>query len=193
MSLSIQPPYPVVNDTDGQPLENGYIWIGAANLPPITNPISIYWDAALTQPAAQPVRTQGGYPSNAGNPGRLYAAQNYSILVQNSRGVTLYSAPQQTEKYWQIIATKSSSQPAADYNATMTATVPFTLATADGLCRYLGSGMSWDCAADSFDAAQKKITRQNITQFSDWAAAQAATAGSVFICLSSNDQFPRKL
>ena len=103
------------------------------------------------------------------------------------------SAPQQTEKYWQIIATKSSSQPAADYNATMTATVPFTLATADGLCRYLGSGMSWDCAADSFDAAQKKITRQNITQFSDWAAAQAATAGSVFICLSSNDQFPRKL
>jgi len=99
MSLSIQPPYPVVNDTDGQPLENGYIWIGAANLPPITNPISIYWDAALTQPAAQPVRTQGGYPSNAGNPGRLYAAQNYSILVQNSRGVTLYSAPQQTELY----------------------------------------------------------------------------------------------
>jgi len=99
MSLSIQPPYPVVNDTDGQPLENGYIWIGAANLPPITNPISIYWDAALTQPAAQPVRTQGGYPSNAGNPGRLYAAQNYSILVQNSRGVTLYSAPQQTELF----------------------------------------------------------------------------------------------
>jgi hypothetical protein len=99
MSLSIQPPYPVVNDTDGQPLENGYIWIGAANLNPQTNPISIYWDAALTQPAAQPVRTQGGYPSNAGTPGRLYTAQNYSILVQNSRGVTLYSAPQQTELY----------------------------------------------------------------------------------------------
>jgi hypothetical protein len=99
MSLSIQPPYPVVNDTDGQPLENGYIWIGTANLNPQTNPISIYWDAALTQPAAQPVRTLGGYPANAGNPGRLYAATNYSILVQNSRGVTLYSAPQQTELY----------------------------------------------------------------------------------------------
>jgi hypothetical protein len=98
-ALSIQPPYPVVNDTDGQPLENGYIWIGTANLNPQTNPISIYWDAALTQPAAQPVRTLGGYPANAGNPGRLYAATNYSILVQNSRGVTLYSAPQQTELY----------------------------------------------------------------------------------------------
>jgi hypothetical protein len=98
-ALSIQPPYPVVTDTDGQPLENGYIWIGTANLNPQTNPISIYWDAALTQPAAQPVRTLGGYPANAGNPGRLYAATNYSILVQNSRGVTLYSAPQQTELY----------------------------------------------------------------------------------------------
>jgi len=92
-ALSIQPPFPTITDTDGQPLENGYIWIGTANLPSQTNPISVYWDAALTQPAAQPIRTQGGYPVNSGTPARLYVNSDYSILVQNSRGTTVYSAP----------------------------------------------------------------------------------------------------
>jgi hypothetical protein len=67
-ALSIQPPFPLISDIDGQPLEDGYIWIGVANLPPIGNPIAVYWDAALTIPAALPVRTRGGYPVNAGTP-----------------------------------------------------------------------------------------------------------------------------
>jgi hypothetical protein len=98
-ALSIQPPFPIITDTDGQPLEDGYIWIGTANLNPITNPIAVYWDAALTQPAGLPIRTQGGYPMNAGTPARLYVGSDYSILVQNSRGTTVYSAPQATERY----------------------------------------------------------------------------------------------
>ena len=102
-ALSIQPPFPTITDTDGQPLENGYIWIGTANLPAQTNPISVYWDAALTQPAAQPIRTQGGYPVNSGTPARLYVNSDYSILVQNSRGTTVYSAPQATERYGAFI------------------------------------------------------------------------------------------
>ncbi len=63
-ALSIQPTFPIFTETDGQPLEDGYIWIGTANLDPQTNPINVYWDAALTQLAAQPVRTEGGYPVN---------------------------------------------------------------------------------------------------------------------------------
>jgi hypothetical protein len=92
-TLSIQPPFPLITDIDGQPLEDGYIWIGVANLPPIGNPIAVYWDAALTIPAALPVRTRGGYPVNAGTPARLYVGSDYSILVQNKNGSTLYSAP----------------------------------------------------------------------------------------------------
>jgi hypothetical protein len=30
-ALSIQVPFPVFQDRDGQPLENGYIWIGQPN------------------------------------------------------------------------------------------------------------------------------------------------------------------
>lgn len=108
-TLSIQPPYPLITDIDGQPLEDGYIWIGVANLPPIGNPIAVYWDAALTQPAALPVRTRGGYPVNAGTPARLYVGSDYSILVQNKNGSTIYSAPAATERYSDPVITGVSS------------------------------------------------------------------------------------
>jgi hypothetical protein len=103
-TLSIQPPYPIITGADGQPLEDGYIWIGAANLNPQTNPVAVYWDAALSQPAGQPVRTRGGYPVNAGTPARLYVGSDYSILVQNKNGSTVYSAPSATERYGNIIS-----------------------------------------------------------------------------------------
>jgi hypothetical protein len=98
-ALSIQPTFPIFTETDGLPLENGYIWIGAANLDPQGNPINVYWDAALTIPAAQPIRTLNGYPSRNGTPGRLYVNSDYSIRVQNSKGSMVYSAPTATERY----------------------------------------------------------------------------------------------
>ena len=103
-TLSIQPPYPIITGADGQPLEDGYVWIGTANLNPQTNPIAVYWDAALSQPAGQPVRTRGGYPVNAGTSARLYVGSDYSILVQNKNGSTVYSAPSATERYGNIIS-----------------------------------------------------------------------------------------
>jgi hypothetical protein len=97
-ALSIQPTFPIFTETNGLPLENGYIWIGAANLDPQGNPISVYWDAALTIAAAQPIRTLNGYPSRSGTPARLYVNSDYSIRVQDSKGSLVYSAPQATER-----------------------------------------------------------------------------------------------
>jgi hypothetical protein len=91
-ALSISPPYPAFAGTDGLPLENGYIWIGTVNLNPQVNPIAVYWDAALTIPAVQPIRTLNGYPGYQGTPSRFYAASDYSILVQNSKGSLVYSS-----------------------------------------------------------------------------------------------------
>lgn len=91
-ALSIQPPYSAFADVDGQPLENGYIWIGVANLPPQTNPVNVYWDAALTLPAAQPIRTLNGYPANNGTPARFYVASDYSIQVLDSKGSVVYTS-----------------------------------------------------------------------------------------------------
>jgi hypothetical protein len=91
-AISIQPPYPAFAGADGQPLENGYIWIGTVNLNPQVNPISVYWDAALTIPAAQPIRTLNGYPSYQGTPSRFYASSDYSIQVLDSKGSVVYTS-----------------------------------------------------------------------------------------------------
>lgn len=102
-ALSIQPAYPIFTDIDGQPLEDGYVWIGTANLDPQTNPINVYWDAALTLPAAQPIRTLAGYPANSGTPARLYVNSDYSIRVMNKNGSLVYSAPAATERFGNLI------------------------------------------------------------------------------------------
>ena len=91
-ALSIQPPYPAFAGTDGLPLENGYIWVGTVNLNPQVNPITVYWDAALTIPAAQPIRTLNGYPVYQGTPSRFYAGSDYSIQVLDSKGTLVYTS-----------------------------------------------------------------------------------------------------
>jgi hypothetical protein len=96
-AVSVNPPFPIFTDTDGQPLENGYIWIGTVNLDPQGNPITVYWDSALTQVAGQPIRTSGGYPVRNGSPARIYTGSDYSIRVQNKNGSTVYSASAATE------------------------------------------------------------------------------------------------
>lgn len=109
-ALSIQPTYPIFTDIDGQPLEDGYVWIGTANLDPQTNPINVYWDAALTLPAAQPIRTQGGYPVNSGTPARLYVNSDYSIRVMNRNGSVVYSASAATERYSDVVVSGMNAE-----------------------------------------------------------------------------------
>jgi hypothetical protein len=109
-ALSVSSPYPIFTDIDGQPLEAGYVWIGTANLDPQTNPINVYWDAALTIPAPQPIRTLGGYPARNGTPARLYVNSNYSILVMNKNGSTVYSAPAATERYSEVVVQTNAEQ-----------------------------------------------------------------------------------
>jgi hypothetical protein len=107
-ALSIQPAYPIFTETNGLPLENGYIWIGEANLDPQGNSINVYWDAALTIPAAQPIRTLNGYPSRSGTPGRLYVNSDYSIRVHNRKGSLVYSAPAATERYSDVVVSMNA-------------------------------------------------------------------------------------
>ena len=96
-ALSIMQPYPVFTDADGQPLENGYVWVGQANLDPQVNPINLYWDNALTIPAAQPIRTIKGYLSNSGTPAQIFAAESsYSMRIQNKNGQIVASTANAT-------------------------------------------------------------------------------------------------
>ena len=93
-ALSIQVPFPVFQDRDGQPLDNGYVWIGEPNLNPQTNPVVAYYDSALTIVAPQPLRTINGYVSRSGAPAQIYIdGVNFSIQVQDKKGTMVYNFP----------------------------------------------------------------------------------------------------
>lgn len=102
----IKAPYNVFFGEDGYPLEGGYIFIGLDGLNPLSNPQQAYWDPALTIPAAN-VRTSGGRPSNNGVIGRLYVPGDYSILVQDKNGRTVYSQLSVTFEYSDLLVTES--------------------------------------------------------------------------------------
>ena len=91
-TIEVNPPYPAFAGTDGQPLENGYIWIGVVNLNPQTNPIAVYFDDAQTILAAQPIRTLNGYPVYNGSPARFFTAEDYSIQVLDAKGSLVYTS-----------------------------------------------------------------------------------------------------
>ena len=91
--LAVTAPYQQFWDSDGSPLDSGYIYFGEAGENPETDPVTVYWDEDGTQPAAQPIRTLNGYPMRNGSPGAIFSSSDYSVTVKNSRGVLIvYSA-----------------------------------------------------------------------------------------------------
>lgn len=88
----LAPPYPIFTDKSGSPLDNGYLYFGTANLNPETNPITVYYDSAFTQPAAQPLRTSNGYVMRNGSPAIIYANSQFSVTVRDkNRAMVIYS------------------------------------------------------------------------------------------------------
>lgn len=83
--LPVEQPFKTYTGLDGKPLDNGYVYFGMPNLNPITNPVTVYWDAAGTIPAAQPLRTVNGYIMRAGTPANVFFDGAYSELVQDSK------------------------------------------------------------------------------------------------------------
>lgn len=85
--ITIQTPYVQFTELDGSPLDDGAVYIGTAGLNPQTNPITVYWDAAGTQPAAQPLTTRSGVIARNGAPARVYInAASYSLMVRDKQG-----------------------------------------------------------------------------------------------------------
>lgn len=92
--IQVNNPYPQFFDADGDPLDNGKVYFGVADLDPRTNPKAVYSDYAGTTPVAQPVRTQNGYLVNgAGTPISVYVDGDHSIATYTSADVLLWSAP----------------------------------------------------------------------------------------------------
>lgn len=91
--LAVDSPFRQFFDLTGAPLQNGYLYFGTSGQNPETNPVTVYWDAAGTQPAAQPVRTVNGYPVRSGSQAVIYASGDLSVTVRDAKGRIVVSAP----------------------------------------------------------------------------------------------------
>lgn len=93
MATTIRAPYPMFFEEDGRPVEGGHVYIGISGLNPISNPLTCYYDEAMTIPAAaKDIRISGGYIVYKGAPRNLYVPGDYSLLVQDKNGSTIYSS-----------------------------------------------------------------------------------------------------
>ena len=135
-TIQVLSPFPIFTDRDGQPLENGYVYIGQPNLDPQTNPVNVYYNEALTVLAEQPIRTINGYASQAGTPARLFIdATSYSTRVLDKNGTLVANSQAQPipAAFTTVSATVSMDAPQAtftDMDAT-TSTIT-TLASTTG-------------------------------------------------------------
>lgn len=92
MTSPVFTPLQMFYSTSGLPLTDGYIYIGTASQNPQTNPIAVYWDAAGTIPAAQPIRTSGGYPVRNGSPATVFVlATDFSLIVRDKTSSLVFS------------------------------------------------------------------------------------------------------
>jgi hypothetical protein len=81
-------------DLEGRPLDGGRVYIGQPNVNPVTNPIAVYQDQALSIPFQQPLRTEGGMITLNGSARVAYIGSvPYSLLVTDRRGRMILSLP----------------------------------------------------------------------------------------------------
>jgi hypothetical protein len=158
MSSSIVSPFPFFTDTTGAPLEGGYIFIGQSNLNPETAPVNVFWDAALTIPAAQPVRTVGGYPSRQGTPSRFYSATDtYSITVRNKNRVLVFSAFDQSDSPTSVFDISTQLITATASQTTFTLTT-FTYLPGTDTLQVFRNGLRLNLGLDYLETNSSTVT-----------------------------------
>jgi hypothetical protein len=83
--IPVEAPFKPYTGLDGKPLNNGYVYFGAADQNPITSPVTVYWDVNGTIPANQPLRTVNGYVVRSGTPANVFITGSYSELIQDAK------------------------------------------------------------------------------------------------------------
>jgi hypothetical protein len=175
MSSSIVSPFPFFTDTTGAPLEGGYIYIGQSNLNPETAPVNVFWDAALTIPAANPVRTVGGYPSRQGTPSRFYSATDtYSITVRNKNHALVFSAFDQSDAPTSVFDVSTQIITASAQQVTFTLTA-FQYAVGTKTLEVYRNGLRLTSGTDYIETNSTTVTLTAPAALSDEFLFQAGT------------------
>lgn len=117
-------PLPTFTALSGLALNGGSIYIGLPNQDPQTNPKQVYWDAAETIPASQPLDTLGGYVWRLGDPAVPYVSGAYSIRVLDRLNVEVFYEANATDQLQDFITTLATSAGAGLLGFSQTATYP---------------------------------------------------------------------
>lgn len=132
MILATTTPFPQYFDLDGDPLDNGSLYFGVVDLNPETAPITVYWDSAATQPAAQPIKTKNGFPVRNGTPTTVYATSGHSLTVRDAKGRLVFYARRSGEidNTEALIAQLADTSSTANGDAMIGVKQPYTGAVA---------------------------------------------------------------
>lgn len=171
-------PVPFFVDAGGQPLTGGYIYVGVADEDPETDPISLFWDSGLTVPAAQPLRTIGGFIVNGTQPSSVFHDEDdYSMRVRDDNAVEVVYSPS-------VYTDTDSFQPASDTLTAIAAltTTSFgrnllTLANSGALATATGIPTPLPAAGGTITG---NIVRQGAGTHHYWTDS-ALTSGRVFL------------
>lgn len=195
MSIVMQiNPFDFFVDQQGDALNEGYVWIGQPNKDPRQFPVAIYFDEALTIPAAQPLRTNGGYIVRGNAPTFLYINGNYSVLVQDKNGLQVFYIADflLTGNSRAVSAVELASSGGSALVGHIAAGAGAILRTVQSKLRDIVSRADYATDAD-FNAA--KVGKVSIDGSNNLAANVAPTGGGAPIslgdmALASTSQFP---
>ena len=167
--LQIQSPFQQLFDTNGSPLDDGYVYIGTANANPETSPIAIYWDDAGTIPAAQPLRTLNGYIVRSGTPARVYTAlEDFSMTVKDKQGRVVFIV---------LDATSDSNLTTALASSSGSSLVGFLQAGANAQPRTVQSKLRETVSVKDFGAVGDGVTDDTAA----FTAARTASSGRYYV------------
>lgn len=87
-------PVPLFLDARGALLDAGHIYVGVADGDPEVSPIDTFWDADLTIPATQPLRTLGGMIINGVTPAAVFIEEDdFSMRVTDAFDTQVFYSP----------------------------------------------------------------------------------------------------
>jgi len=137
------------------------------------------------------IRTKGGYPANSGTPGRLYTATNYSVLVQDNRGATVYTQLNSVD-YLEAPVTTSvlKVDTIADLRllipteANVQASVGGSVTVGDGL---IGPFYYWDPLSSATDDGFTVVQPTAATGFGRWLIVTSANIPTETVNLTVAD------
>lgn len=104
-------PIAFFTDLLGRPLQKGSVYVGVASTNPVTNPVTVYQDAAMTIPMQQPLTTTNGCVSLNGSPQPFYVnAASFSLLVNDQNGNLVLSIANYTNQFANQVGAGGAAQ-----------------------------------------------------------------------------------